>query len=181
MSALVVYGSLMAKAQILSLGQQLEATHTVHVQGFRREFSQEPAWRVGIGQQRAVLNVVPTEEAVTAIGGGFNGILLRALTDKMLSDLDHRERGYHRVEIPTAWLSSFDQEHELEDNGEPVFTYVGKAEMRNGYLLPNPAYLKRCVLAARDWGDRFYQTFCQNTYIQDRTLIEHSVTSILQS
>ena len=163
MSALVVYGSLMAKAQIRALGQPLEATHAVQVQGFRREFSQEPAWRVGIGQQRAVLNVVPTE-TVPAIGDGFNGILLRALTDKMLSDLDYRERGYHRVEIPTAWLSSFDQEHEME----------------NGYLLPNPAYLKRCVLAARDWGDRFYQAFCQNTYVQNRTLIEHREESIRQ-
>ena len=157
MTGLVVYGSLMAKAEITALGLSPDNATPVMLQGFRREFSQEPSWRQGQGVQRAVLTLVRSP------GRSVNVILLQSLSDAMITQLDIRERGYDRVRIEPSCLSGLNPNDSFALASQAtVVTYLGKREKRNQNLLPNPQYLERCQSAAKDWGEEFFQLFGRN-------------------
>lgn len=144
----------MAKAEIAALGISPDNAIPMMLQGFRREFSQEPSWRRGKGLQRAVLTLVRSP------GNSVNVILLQSLSGAMMAQLDIRECGYDRVQLEPSCLSGFNPNDSFSLSSQAtIFTYVGKREKRNPKLRPNPQYLERCQCAAKDWGEEFFQLF----------------------
>ena len=163
MTSILVYGSLMCTREISALGVDMSSeVCPVKVRGFRREFSQEPSWRKEEGIERAVLNVSESTS------GEFNGVLLRNISQKMLEQLDHRERGYSRITVETEAIRIWGDASRVI--GDKVYTYTGKPEKWNEGLLPNRGYLDACLLAAKAWGDAFYEQFCKTTFVQSQSL-----------
>lgn len=161
MASLVVYGSLM-HPQERGLGpEELDSATAVKVSGFRRSFAQEPSWRRGAGERRGVLTVRPTA------GDCFNGILLEGVSREDLEEWDYRERGYHRVEVPLSALGFYGP---ARPSPGSAFLYVGRDDRYNEALLPNDAYLQRCLAAAASWGEAFELDFRATTFVGARTL-----------
>jgi hypothetical protein len=101
MNALIVYGSLINKSELVQNGFSLGNTRPAIVQGFKRVFHQEPSWRKsGQGEERAVLNVVSSQPH------WFNGLLVSNLDDGFFVDLDERERGYNRIRVAPSYLQN---------------------------------------------------------------------------
>ena len=48
--------------------------------------------------------------------------------------------------------------------------YVGKPELRNGRLLPNPSYLEICLAGADQWGENFSKAFRSTTFVGNQPL-----------
>ena len=90
MTAIVVYGSLINQEQLVRASKQFCDASPILVKGFRRAFNQEPSWREGCDQSRAVLNVTPSSHDC------FNGILVHCDAG-IFRSLDERETGYSRI------------------------------------------------------------------------------------
>ncbi len=159
MSGLIVYGSLMSIGESSEFGLTDAASWLVHVRGFRRELSQEPSWRVDSGEQRGILTVVTRE------GASFNAVLISEVRGEALRALDHRERGYDRVEVPAAQITPFGGSR-LEFQREEVFMYVGKPQLYNASIKPNVEYLDLCLESAAAWGDDFADAFLDTTFVR---------------
>ncbi|HSK18572.1 MAG TPA: hypothetical protein VK912_05490 [Longimicrobiales bacterium] len=149
------------------LATQCRGTSHVRVRvcGFRRSFSQEPAWRTGTGAERGVLTVQPSP------GDWFNGILVSGVDAGVIRSLDHRERGYSREAVPTTRIETYDP----EDSGQitaAVVVYAGLPDRYNSELLPNSTYLELCTDAAARWGSDFARDFRLTTFVRGATLDE---------
>ena len=161
MTALVVYGSLMAKAEISALGLNPEMAIPVIIQGYQRIFAQEPSWRKGVGNERAVLTVVRSPQAEANQSPSFSGILLPNISAEIIKELDVRERGYNREHIEESKISPFEIEVTWKATSAQI--YVGKPHLFNKDIVPNSQYQKRCLDAALEWGSAFYQSFLNTT------------------
>lgn len=156
MASLIVYGSLMAKSEIASFGVNVTLATPIMVHGFKRAFAQEPSWRMGVGEKRAVLTVVRSPLH------SFNGILLSQIEDSAFIQLDAREKGYNREFISPILIRPFGNGN-VKLGEESPYLYVGKPEQYNDALQPNPDYLVRCLKASQEWGEAFYQIFYHST------------------
>jgi hypothetical protein len=99
--ALIVYGSLINKLELTKGGFPLDNTRPLVLRGFKRVFCQEPSWRPDWGEQRAVLNVIGSEQH------WLNALLISGLTDGFLADLDKREKGYNRIKVAPSCLLGY--------------------------------------------------------------------------
>lgn len=170
MNSLIAYGSLMSRPELHRQGLSAMKASPVIVKGYRRSFSQEPAWRRGVGNQRGVLTVVPDERV------SMNAILLSGLSATAWVGLDERERGYERVVVAGSQIVPFcDTSTESVPSGACL--YVGIADYLNAALEPNAEYLRLCVEAARGWGDAFHQTFLETTYVSGMKLADYTAGS----
>lgn len=161
--SLLVYGSLMHRDELARYSLQQRVLQPVVVSGLTRDFGQEPSWRGGQGHARGVLTVR------AAAGGFVNAVLIAGVSDDLLSDLDHRERGYIRRRIPPDSVAPFRSLSTIQVGG-PVFVYTGRPEHHDPMLQPNPDYLSLCLDAAAAWGDRFRRMFLETTYVIGRPL-----------
>jgi hypothetical protein len=157
MHALLVYGSLIHPGEHRKLPGFIEAI-PVHLRGYRRSFTQTPSWRRGEGRQIAVLRLEESPE---------DSLNLIALLFKELdfTELDRRERGYRRIALPADQLTPFG------DTPLPgldsYHLYLGRNELHDPALLPNPEYLDLCLEGAKAWGEAFYREFLETTVLGD--------------
>ncbi len=158
MNAIIVYGSLINKDQLAKESLQLGEAWPVSVHGYKRIFNQEPSWRKGHDQRRAVLNVVPSDQHY------FNGLLVWVRDESNFQDLDERERGYNRVGLEWSRLEEYPG-FSFPGEQESIYIYTGKPEKRSDDLLPNDNYLELCLNGAKQWGEKFYEVFLQTTYV----------------
>jgi len=161
--SLVVYGSLMHPQERRRCDLSGQPAFPVIVAGYSRSFSQEPAWRRGLGDRRSVLAVHSDPAA------RLNAILIRDVPSSMLAELDHRERGYLRTPLDADQLSVPDDVL-LPVDGQSTFVYVGRPERFNPALRPNSDYRDLCIAAAAWWGERFKQMFLETTLVAGRPL-----------
>ncbi|WP_149498521.1 gamma-glutamylcyclotransferase family protein [Roseiconus lacunae] len=172
---LVVYGSLMCPSQLAELSIDSFLSEAVVVDGFRRSFHQEPSWRrvdddLEKAGHRGVLRVDRSQ-----VGDRFNAIMVPIADPHAWQVLDHRERGYDRVEVQPAQVSLF--EHSAAQGGTTdapargaVWIYVGKPSKFNPQLRPNPSYAEICRRAASAWGERFLDRFLATTFVGGQAL-----------
>lgn len=165
MAALLVYGSLINKNELLDKNIDLLDCIPVKVYNLKREFSQEPSWRKSEGDDRAVLRVDIKKKHF------INALLVQNIKNKAIKDLDHRERGYDRIKVEKTDIEfCYDMNKKRLELSEQVYIYIGKCDKLNPLILPNPHYLDICLEGAKQWGDRFYKDFIESTYVKDRTL-----------
>jgi len=153
MRNLVVYGSLMDKSELENYNISLEDIELVKVSGYMRVFNQEPSNRIKNSINRAVLNVFEEPSL------WFNAIVIKDISDELLTILDEREKGYN--------CSDFYEDRVTTYKGETLTEcciYLGKVEKVNFDILPNLEYLELCKEAAKSHGEEFYQDFLQTTY-----------------
>lgn len=156
--SLLVYGSLMDRRELARCGLAAGDTVPVIASGFCREFSQEPSWRRGLGNDRGVLTIRRAADC------SLNAVLVTNVPTAALTVLDHRERGYLRRMVSRERLSPFGPDP-LPAFEENIFSYEGRPELYNSALRPNPEYLAMCVGAASLWGERFRRKFQQTTFV----------------
>ena len=166
MTGLVAYGSLMHPDE---LARHCARAHSipVRVRGFRRSFAQEPSWRAGAGDERGVLTVRPSDT------DWFNGILICGADAAELGSLAERERGYDCAAVRIADIEPYATE-QIPGGATEIRLYIGRDENWNAALLPNRAYLKLCIDAARAWGEEFARDFMRTTHVGEMTLQEFS-------
>lgn len=160
MTGLLAYGSLMHPDELArhfaAEPARMPEHIPVRVRGFSRGFCQEPSWREGAGDRRGVLTVTPSDD------GWINAILVCGCDADLLASLDERERGYVRCAVPVSAIEPCAGDV-LPDALRDAVMYVGRDELRNDALLPNPAYRALCMTAAAQWGDAFLRDFLATT------------------
>lgn len=162
MDALIVYGSLIDKSELTKGGFPLDSTCPVVVRGFKRMFCQEPSWRPDRGEQRAVLNVIRSEQH------WLNALLILGLDDRVLAAVDEREKGYDRIKVAPSCVRGC---HPLPTRPRNIYTHAGKADKQNHSILPNASYLSICLEGAKQWGQDFYNEFLDSTFVKDGILL----------
>jgi hypothetical protein len=162
MDALIVYGSLINKSELIESGFPLGSTHPVVVQGFKRVFRQEPSWRSDQGEQRAVLNAISAEQH------WLNALLVSGLDEGFLVDLDKREKGYNRIRVAPSYLRDY---HFPRTTPRNIYMHIGKADKQSDSILPNSSYLSMCLEGAKHWGEDFYNDFLDSTFVEDNVLL----------
>lgn len=168
MDALIVYGSLINKSVLIQNGFTLDSICPVIVQGFKRVFNQEPSWRSGQGEQRAVLNVVSSKRH------WLNALLISGLNEDFLADVDKREKGYDRIRVASSYLRGYHSAH-TPPTPQDVYIHTGKTYKQSDNILPNTSYLDICLDGAKLWGKDFYNDFLDTTFVNNillRTYIE---------
>lgn len=176
MAGLLVYGSLMHPDELAPHVARDRRVVPVRAQGFRRSFEQEPSWRKGEVGKRGVLTVRPSP------GHWINGVVVQGYDARDLRSLDQRERGYTRESVPVTAVEPYPP---LRETGpasdrlsastpidDEIAIYVGRNELLNPDLLPNPAYLELCVEAARRLGAEFLDDFLATTFVGSRVLAD---------
>ena len=169
--ALITYGSLLHEQQRAALLGPCPGVVPVMVRGYRRQFDQEPSWRQAAGQRRAVLNVTAVAEAQ------FNALLLPLASNEILETLDRRERGYDRIRVDPATISPRLPNDPRLPVFKPILMYVGKPELKNCCLLPNPSYLEICLAGADQWGEDFSTVFRRTTFVGHQSLDQFLASS----
>lgn len=163
MARLIVYGSLLHPEEVRQQDYPIKNPVPVWVSEYQRVFNQEPSWRPSEDRKRAVLNVEYTKNK------RFSALLFDLDKGADLSDLDERERGYNRIEVPESYIQFFSDESVVKSKS-PTFFYKGRPQKRNPQILPSPEYLETCLSGAMQWGDGFYHSFLDTTCIADQTL-----------
>lgn len=162
-TAIIAYGSLINPMELAKRQHLYSSAIPVRVKGYKRSFNQEPSWRKGVDEERAVLRVDPSEEHT------FNGLLLPLENEADLSQLDEREQGYTRERLSLKQVEHFVPGTKLEFSGD-IFLYAGKPEKLNPKILPNKVYLEVCLEGAKEWGEEFYRQFIKTTLINEQSL-----------
>lgn len=150
----IVYGSLLHPKELAKHHISLEDIAYVKVQHLRRIFNQEPTWRKINSIHRAVLNVEFEQDA------WFNALLIKNLTVSHLEELDIRETGYERVNIPNGNVK-------LYNSGEIIkncVLYKGKPEFQNNKLQPHKEYFSLCDEGAKSHFEEFYLDYRKTTF-----------------
>ncbi len=143
MDALIVYGSLIDKLELVQGGFSLDSTRPVVVRGFKRIFAQEPSWRSDQGEERAVLNVVCSQEH------WLNAVLVFGLDDGIWTELEEREKGYNRVRVAPRSLREKYGSYSTAPTLQNIYVYVGKTDKQSDSVLPNSSYLHKCLEGAK--------------------------------
>lgn len=171
MDALIVYGSLINKSELIRHGFPLDSTYPVIVQGFKRVFSQEPSWRSDQGEQRAVLNVINSEQY------WLNALLISGLDENLLVDVDKREKGYDRIRVAPSYIRGY-RSHRTAPTPQTIHIHAGKTDKQSDSISPNTSYLDICLEGAKQWGEDFYTDFLDSTFVGNdislRTYIEQT-------
>ncbi len=182
MTTVAVYGSLIDQQQRQKQPNLSSNAYPVLVKGYKRVFNQEPSWRKGCGERRAVLNVVRSDQDC------FNGLLVKLRDNSVFLELDKREKGYDRIRVASSQIAKLPDVAGSAHASvysklaqEQVYLYLGKLEKQNNNISPNPDYLNLCLRGAQQWGDRFYEQFLQTTYVGKLTLKTFLESSIQTS
>lgn len=150
MQGLIVYGSLLNEDELQEQGIGAHNIVPIKVFGYERAFTQEPSFRQGEGQKRAVLCIRPKE------GAWFNALLIKDLDEAYFDALDYKESGYERIKVEAkSYEGVFYKE---------CFVYMGKLEKQNDMIEPNVEYLNLCLEGARNYSETFYSNFLQTTF-----------------
>lgn len=174
MNSLIVYGSLLNKHELGRQGFKLGDVNPVIISGFKRVFNQEPSWRTGVAQERAVLSVVKSDSY------WLNGILISNLPESLILKLDERERGYDRIEIGSIHVRMYKDTKGLTTAGK-IYMYIGRPEKQNPVILPNSSYLNICLEGAKQWGQDFYQDFLDTTYLNKNVRLKEVIKTTSSS
>lgn len=166
MDALIEYGSLINKSELRKGGFPLDSTRPVVIRGSKRVFCQEPSWRPDRGEQRAVLNIIGSEQH------WLNALLISGLNDRFLADVDEREKGYNRIKVVPSYVRGYLLTATTPQN---IYTHVGKAEKQSASILPNASYLSICLEGARQRGEDFCNEFLDSTFVKDDILLREYV------
>ncbi len=153
MKNLIVYGSLLNPDELEKHNISMEVIEFVKVKGYRRVFNQEPSWRKVDSNYRAVMNVEKEK------GSWFNGLVIKGLTKEYIDDLDHRERGYDRIDVKEEDIVTYKGE-----NIDNCIVYVGKKGKQNNNIFPNKEYFKICLDGAKVHFEDFYRDYLDTTY-----------------
>lgn len=164
MDALIVYGSLIDKSELIDNGFPLDSTWPILVEGFKRIFSQEPSWRSDQGEKRAVLNAISSRQH------WLNALLISDLNDDFLIDLDRREKGYNRIEVAPSYLQKYDLSY-TTPIPQNIYVYTGDVDKQSDSILPNASYLHKCLEGAKQWGEDFYSDFLDSTFVKNDILL----------
>lgn len=167
--SLVVYGSLINKVELLNNDIEILNYKPILLNGFKREFSQEPSLRKSTIINRAVLNVKEDDKHF------INALLIDIYKDD-ISILDKREIGYNRLKI-TSDKIEFKYDLISEIKNRDIFIYTGKEEKYNNDILPNIQYMDICLNGAKNWNESFYEDFIKSTFVKDEVL-EHFLKTI---
>jgi len=153
MRHLIVYGSLLHPEELKKHNISMDRVEFVKVKGYRRVFEQEPSWRKVDSIHRAVLNLQEDEHS------WFNALLIKDLTQEYIDELDHRERGYNRIDVKKDGVVTYSGS--CVDN---CIVYVGKEGKQNRQILPNIEYYKICIDGAKAHFEEFYLDYLHTTY-----------------
>ena len=164
MDALIAYGSLIKQSELIQSEFPLDSTYPIIVRGFKRMFSQEPSWRSGQGEHRAVLNVLSSQQH------WLNGLLISGLDEDFFIELDEREKGYNRIWVDPSYLHGYDSSY-IVTGPQNIYIYTGKLDKQSGSILPNTLYLDACLEGARQWGMGFYGDFLDSTFVKNNILL----------
>lgn len=160
--ATVAYGSLLDPATLGELFDGIDGrVQPVKLQGFKRVFNQEASWRDVDDDQRAVLNVVPAEDA------WCNGIVVPNLTREECHAFRERERGYRLIEVDPDRLDPYaaravDTDHvggvgPRVDTQDLVLVPTGTRVTDD--IAPIEPYVEECIAGASQWGETFRADF----------------------
>ncbi|QKJ23516.1 gamma-glutamylcyclotransferase family protein [Poseidonibacter lekithochrous] len=162
--AILVYGSLINKDELIGEGVDISSCTPVVLKGFRREFSQKSQRPIYLGSNKAVLTVIKDKNSFC------NTILVPNIKEKDLEVLDYREAGYNRVKVS---LDSLNFKYQaLNEKIDEVYIYLGKDEFYDTSLVPIPKYLDICLKGASSWDETFYNDFLKTTFTQEKSLKE---------
>lgn len=160
--AILVYGSLINKDELIGEGVDISSCTPVVLEGYKREFSQKSQRPIYLGSNKAVLTVIKDKNSFC------NAILVPNIKEKDLEVLDYREAGYNRVKIEFESLN-FKYEN-LNEEIDEVYIYLGKEEFYDTSLVPIPKYLDICLKGSFAWGQKFYNDFLENTFTQGKRI-----------
>ncbi len=169
--AVLAYGSLLNRGELAKKDFAKLDLVAVKVNGFRRQFRQEPSWRPGSGLYRGVLDAFKHE------GGAINAVAMAGLSGAMLSELDSREVGYSRIQVAHERIEPYDGGRSDAWSRRDFYIYTGKRHKTNPELLPNLDYLEICLAGARQWGDLFFEDFLEMTFVGNTSLRRFIVSS----
>jgi hypothetical protein len=150
----IVYGSLLHPDELKKQHIDIDRVEFVKVKGFRRVFNQEPSWRLVEANERAVMNIEPDPE------GWFNALAIKGLSEEHIEELDHRERGYDRINLADGDVVTYGGKMLKE-----CFVYKGKSGKQSDTIDPNPEYFEICLRGAQAHFDRFYRDYISTTYM----------------
>jgi RNA recognition motif-containing protein len=138
MKNLVVYGSLINKAELQKENILFEDIEPIKVYGYIRIFNQEPSFRIVNSINRAVLNIEEKSDS------WFNAIVIKNISQEYINTLDVREKGYNRIFIEDGNVKNYSGEDILD-----CIVYQGKINKNNDEILPNFDYLNICLKGAK--------------------------------
>ncbi len=162
--AILVYGSLINKDELIGEGVDISFCTPVVLEGYKREFSQKSQRPIYLGSNKAVLTVIKDKNSFC------NAILVPNIKEKDLEVLDYREAGYNIVKVSFDSLNFKYQE--LNEKIDEVYIYLGKDEFYDTSLVPIPKYLDICLKGASSWDEQFYNDFIETTFSQEKSLKE---------
>jgi len=160
----IVYGSLLNPQELEKHDISMDRVKFVKVKNFKRVFNQEPSWRKVESNNRAVMNIQDDSSS------WFNALLIVGITQKHVEELDHRERGYDRIDVPNGDVILYDSGKVVKD----CFVYKGKIDKQNAQILPNLDYFEICKSGANSYFEDFFNDYMATTYkngIEGLTLI----------
>ena len=162
MIALIVYGSFINKQELKDKNISTDRCVPIVLNGFKREFSQEPSWRKATSKHRAVLT------CFTDPNHFINALLIKDISKEELKELDVREIGYDRLQIDINQIQyKYTNEHKDLDE---IYIYIGKEEKYNNGIFPNKNYLQLCIDGANTWSREFANDFMNTTFSKNKTL-----------
>ncbi len=98
----------------------------------------------------------------------INAVLLGGFEEKFHAEIDKREEGYKRVEVPKNHIVTYDGKIITND----AFIYVGLEYMRDENILPIKSYLDLCIEGAKCYGNEFLQDFLFTTWTRSRVRLD---------
>lgn len=161
---LIVYGSLLHVEELKKHQIDLKRVEKVKVKGFKRVFNQLPSWRKVDGNKKAVMNIEFDKNS------WFNALVIKDLDEEYIKDLDHRERGYDRVNLKDGDVVSYDG-----DVIKNCIVYKGKEDKQSSEILPNPDYFEICKNGALTHGKKFFEDYMKTTY---KNTLDGNITNI---
>ncbi len=150
----IVYGSLLNPEELEKHDISMDRVKFVKVKNFKRVFNQEPSWRKVESNNRAVMNIEDDNSS------WFNALLIVGITKKHVEELDHRERGYDRIDIPNGDVMLYNNGQIVED----CFVYKGKIDKQNSQIMPNMDYFNICKDGANSYSEEFFNDYMKTTY-----------------
>jgi hypothetical protein len=150
----IVYGSLLDPKELEKHEISMDRVKFVKVKNFKRVFNQEPSWRKVESNNRAVMNIESDQSC------WFNALLIEGVSQKQVEELDHRERGYDRVNIPDGDVIEYGSGKIMKN----CIVYKGKIDKQNHEILPNLDYFDICKNGAESYSEEFYADYMTTTY-----------------
>lgn len=156
-TGLLVYGSLLAPAELRELGTDAVGRAVpVRVDGLRRVLNQETSWRSDHERERAVCNVVRDPD------GWLNGLVLPDVSRATFTEFRERESWYRILEVPLPDVEPYRDAAEAALEATDVLLTTTGTETDDD-IEPVPEYVDLCVEGAAEWTATFREDFLRTT------------------